>query len=924
MGGDFEATSFRKGRYDKIRDIGRGAYSQVVLVRDVATGERRVIKRVYDIDSSARNEVDILRRVRDHPNIVRFYESFQEKEGSTAVLHIVMEYCEGGDLGMFLQERRPPAWVPNRTLLDWFGQLVEGVHFLHSRNVLHRDLKTANIFIAKGGSSLKIADFGISRSLARSQCATTMVGTPFYMAPEVVNLDVKDGYDAKSDVWSLGVITYELCTLQLPFPGANVLAVASGIMLNNPAPLPDRVPHRLKTLLPTMMATEAAKRPSMEEVRATWTNSAAPLSAATPSASSPPSEARHGAPPPPATTAAVSSPSPAAAPVPSKLRSVSAKARTAAAAAAADKESASSSSPPNTPAVSSSSSTATAAKKAGRTASSAAQQQPQQNVAKRSPGSPRVVARNRVKAAAAAAARGPVSVAERRRKAEGGGGVSSGHRTASPSVAAKPHGGGGSNSSAAHHHAVQQQQPQPTAGSNIKHRNPASSISSSSSSDTPVPSPAPSPADPPVPAASAPVPTPSTEPVDPAAAAQPPVSASSSTCSTPPEPSVVAPSCTAREGGGGNVVIVTPLQHGLDHDARFDTTAAAAAARKQAAASRVVFTAGESVFGDNNNSPSNNNNNTSSSSNHGEGGGRGKHGPPGKSTSSSPIRRATPAAAPSSGPTSAHRSKSAGMEVGRVKAVRGPSGLKKRTSAVVIAEAAQPQPPRLRGAHGGGRVGSSSAYHEGGGGGGAPTRLRSVSERVGPPEGARRLDKLQQLLKEEKDKEIRRLGSLVTPRTGGLSASASSARHSAIAREQQLAEHRDGGGGGGGGKEKEKEKERGVKPAASPLRMREAMASPQRPAASASGASLASSSEVSLHALSTVRQSDVDVLARQCESVCVLFCIFLYIFFIALFLLLRAATTTLTPFRQLDTDIPRDVLSYALADAGGNVAQARY
>ena len=270
QGNGFEPPcTFRQGRYQKVRDIGHGAYSHVMLVRDQVSGESRVIKRVYDTDASACNEVEILRKVKDHPNIVKFYDSFTEREGDTNVLHIVMEYCEGGDLAQFLKERKRPQWIDNDTLEKWFSQLLRGVGHLHELNILHRDLKTANVFVTRD-NNLKIADFGISRSLSRTQCATTMVGTPFYMAPEVVNLDVTDGYNAKSDVWSLGVILYELCALQLPFPGANVLAVASGIMANKPLALPEHIPHMLKDLSCSVMQTDAAKRPGIDEIIKCW------------------------------------------------------------------------------------------------------------------------------------------------------------------------------------------------------------------------------------------------------------------------------------------------------------------------------------------------------------------------------------------------------------------------------------------------------------------------------------------------------------------------------------------------------------------------------------------------------------------------------------------------------------------------------
>eukprot|EP00659_Diplonema_papillatum_P016861 gene16861-25855_t len=267
-------SSFSHGRYKKLKDIGHGAYSHVMLVFDEVSGEKRVIKRVYDTDATSCNEVDILKKVMDHPNIVRFFDSFTEKEGDTNVLHIVMEFCEGGDLAQFLKNRKKPHWIANETLENWLRQLLRGVDHLHELNVLHRDLKTANVFVT-ADNTLKIADFGISRSLTRTQCATTMVGTPFYMAPEVVNLDVVDGYNAKSDVWSLGVIMYELCGLSLPFPGANVLAVANGIMCNKPASLPVHVPKRVRDITMQMMQTDAVRRPSVRELLIKWTESTA-------------------------------------------------------------------------------------------------------------------------------------------------------------------------------------------------------------------------------------------------------------------------------------------------------------------------------------------------------------------------------------------------------------------------------------------------------------------------------------------------------------------------------------------------------------------------------------------------------------------------------------------------------------------------
>lgn len=144
-----------------------------------------------------------------HANIVQYIESFIEKD----VLIIIMEYCEEGDLGFHVKRRQQKKeLIPEKIILNWFLQIALALDYIHSKKILHRDIKSSNIFLTSNGT-VKIGDFGISKVLEGTQeAANTVVGTPYYMSPEVCE---NKPYTYKSDVWALGCVLYELCTLKV-------------------------------------------------------------------------------------------------------------------------------------------------------------------------------------------------------------------------------------------------------------------------------------------------------------------------------------------------------------------------------------------------------------------------------------------------------------------------------------------------------------------------------------------------------------------------------------------------------------------------------------------------------------------------------------------------------------------------------------
>ena len=193
-----------------------------------------------------------------HPNIVTCYESFTER----GRLCIVMDYCAGGDLHQRLKRQKGVLLAEDR-ILDWFTQMCLGLKHVHDRMVLHRDLKTQNVFMTADGRC-KLGDFGVSKVLSgTTQLAQTAVGTPYYLSPEICE---NKAYDNKSDIWSLGCVLYELCTLQHPFEGASLKLLIVKILRGNYAPVSSRYSRAVRDVIAQMLQRDPARRPSVNEI----------------------------------------------------------------------------------------------------------------------------------------------------------------------------------------------------------------------------------------------------------------------------------------------------------------------------------------------------------------------------------------------------------------------------------------------------------------------------------------------------------------------------------------------------------------------------------------------------------------------------------------------------------------------------------
>ncbi|XP_073515687.1 serine/threonine-protein kinase Nek11-like isoform X1 [Phyllobates terribilis] len=260
----FSPGSHIMKRYTVHQKLGSGSFATTYLVTDLKEEEsQKVIKRIpcgnmrEDATLPSSREAKLLGNLR-HPFIVQFFASFLEKKDFC----IVTEYCEGGDLHCYIQRQKNEG--DNLTeghVIEWFIQLLLGVNYLHERLVMHRDLKTKNIFLKDG--ILKIGDFGVSRILAPPDMATTITGTASYMSPELFS---NTGYNTKCDIWSLGCVLYEICSLTRAFECPRWIKLVS-LIVNGPSPtLPSKYSADLNDILQRMLRKDPALRPSAKEI----------------------------------------------------------------------------------------------------------------------------------------------------------------------------------------------------------------------------------------------------------------------------------------------------------------------------------------------------------------------------------------------------------------------------------------------------------------------------------------------------------------------------------------------------------------------------------------------------------------------------------------------------------------------------------
>lgn len=224
------------GRYEILEELGRGAMGIVYKGRDPKLNRVTAIKTIrftddFDEEQAAKireqfyREAEVVAKL-SHPNIVTIFDVGEDLDLS----YLAMEYLEGESLEGFA---RKDNLMPIRKGIDVTAQVCDALAYAHSHGIVHRDIKPANIMILKNGL-VKVTDFGIARATASSKTRTGVIkGTPYYMSPEQISGMKVDG---RSDIFSLGIVFYQLLTGELPFGGENLAAIMYQITTVDPEP----------------------------------------------------------------------------------------------------------------------------------------------------------------------------------------------------------------------------------------------------------------------------------------------------------------------------------------------------------------------------------------------------------------------------------------------------------------------------------------------------------------------------------------------------------------------------------------------------------------------------------------------------------------------------------------------------------------
>ncbi|KAL0234800.1 hypothetical protein PCE1_001836 [Barthelona sp. PCE] len=252
--------------YRVVKYIGKGSFGQVYRAIRHSDGLEYAIKEVDIRSMSQKERVEALNEVRllasvCSPFIIRYKHAFIE---GAHKLHIVTDYARCGDLQHRIKKLKSRRqFFSEDTVWSYFIQIAMGLQALHNENILHRDIKAANIFLASD-HQVKIGDLGVAKLLkSRDQFAETSIGTPYYLSPEIYR---NNPYNSKSDVWSLGCLLFEMMTLRHPFEANDIKTLANKVCSGRFTKIGNRFSHDLQNMVKLILVVNMDDRPSIDEI----------------------------------------------------------------------------------------------------------------------------------------------------------------------------------------------------------------------------------------------------------------------------------------------------------------------------------------------------------------------------------------------------------------------------------------------------------------------------------------------------------------------------------------------------------------------------------------------------------------------------------------------------------------------------------
>ncbi|OQS07161.1 ser/thr kinase [Thraustotheca clavata] len=248
------------GHYQLGLEIGKGGFGTVYNALDLRNGKSVAIKQVSLIDmakeelAAIESEISLLKKLH-HENIVKYYNTIKEDD----YLYIILEYMENGSLAQFMKKF---GTLSETLVAMYITQVLRGLAYLHAQGVLHRDVKGANILTTKDGL-VKIADFGVAIKLNEAQKSNSVVGSPYWMAPEVIEMA---GWSSASDIWSVGCTIIELLTQKPPYFDLAPMAALFRIVQDDHPPLPKNISPALNDFIMKCFNKEPRLRLSAEQL----------------------------------------------------------------------------------------------------------------------------------------------------------------------------------------------------------------------------------------------------------------------------------------------------------------------------------------------------------------------------------------------------------------------------------------------------------------------------------------------------------------------------------------------------------------------------------------------------------------------------------------------------------------------------------